>query len=660
MTGPRHALVLATQCDSMQPLPMLEEAARGLYSALTDPDLGGCVAALRDDEAMFVGRLSAAAIIGHLNAALDHARDRGAVLVVALLGHGFVVGSTTNLYLMAAESVEDDPRSAVDVSHWFGIAVNGALPGLIGIVDTCSSAGALPERQWLLGGQREGRTRLALLTAAGVGRAAFDLRMTMRLTALMRAGLPGGPERFDVQAARSWLKIGSVVELNGDPFHTGPLWLSHNRATWSAPLRTHRRSGPQRLRLALTAVPDGPPAPGKWSRLELAAVGRQLDAMPDSPEVHRAAQLADCLGVALGTEQFLREWLPDGLSTHRLRRAAAAASAMPGAADGGPELLDLLEGLALAYPQAEFSCRPQIARFVAALGSDAGKDLAALAGSPWAQQIGLTHVNDAVEWATQRSSSARLRLVVSLHASLNGSWPEVVEAWLLLDGQVHTKLRLPCAAKDRAGVELAIARAADEAEREAAALGLPLQRVDVAVPTHLLPGWRPERVKRGEWLGVRFDVVTRWSERLSPPEDMHWILGTARARLMNTRAGTAPIGWLGGGEAGDLADLEERLAGGAFDAAVVVDARPVELARLLPLLLAHVPIVLWADGAKPVDPACRDALDRCWPRMPAELLDAYRRQWRREPAAVIADLRAVWDDLEWLAFCTTYQGGEST
>lgn len=664
----RHLLVLGSHCEHMAPLLLLERAAADLHGALADPALGACLPGLPGGRSLCVGLLTAEQVHAEIRAAIEHAEQVGATLVLVLLGHGFVPGSTNDLHLMVAGSREGDTLSSVSVSKIFGDAVDRlGLNGVIGIVDTCSAAGAIPELSRLLQGNVAGRTRVALLMASAVQQSAVEFRLARGLAGLLRAGVPGGDRTLDVPTVHRELtrtKDGRrLVKFDYDGSLPGPaLWLGHNRRHGGG---TVGPSGRAVLTEALGKLSPSRAVPAEWSTAALQDLRTELLAAPPSPGTVWTLRVIDSLLVAMRTTELLHAVLPTALDTPTLRRAMAAAGvSLPGNANGATDdVAELVERVALWYPASDETCRAQVARFVTALVASAGKafDLPEIA--KWAKAVQATiQVNDAVIWAKELTRTKRLRLIVSLHASNTGDWPEMLETWLLLDGRLDDdgRGRIPCTA-DRAGVEAAIVTAVDRAENRAEALDLPLDRIDVAVPSKLLLEWQPEKIERGEWIGTDFTVVMRWSERLNPPREVRRLNRSAVRRLKNidTHVGGAPVAWLDHLDATDLAALHDKLVRGTYRGAVALDRRPANGERLFSLLLAHVPILLWPQ------PTCenpfpdRDCLDDYWDRMPDELILAYRREWQDEATEPVAKLRAVWDDKEWLAFCRSYQRGTS-
>lgn len=114
MTGPRHALVIGAQCPDLGLLEELEEAARALHDTLTAPWAGGCEKDPPGRSTLLCGgAVTRAEVEAAIRAAALGAGEAGAVLVVALLGHGMASG--TGLHFMAGDSLAEAPLTAVDV-----------------------------------------------------------------------------------------------------------------------------------------------------------------------------------------------------------------------------------------------------------------------------------------------------------------------------------------------------------------------------------------------------------------------------------------------------------------------------------------------------------------------------------------------------------------
>jgi hypothetical protein len=145
MMSRRHLLVVASQCRNMRRLQRLDEAAHSLADAFLDATGGACDAALPDGRFLLSGELTSKEITEAIESAIRHASWREATLVLALLGHGFAAGSSTRLYFMGYDSQEQVGLDAVDVQSLLLKAVDHVgVNGVIGVIDTCMAAGAVP------------------------------------------------------------------------------------------------------------------------------------------------------------------------------------------------------------------------------------------------------------------------------------------------------------------------------------------------------------------------------------------------------------------------------------------------------------------------------------------------------------------------------------
>ncbi|MEV0038359.1 hypothetical protein [Streptomyces sp. NPDC050804] len=724
MTGPRLLLVVAPQNSAMGTLTELENAARELSATLMAGGLGGCEASPGTPlplPLLYGPGLTQARIEAAVRAAIGRAGETGATLVLAFLGHGITPGSQPTLYLMAGDSRPDTLSTAVNVSELLVQAVEEpGVDGVIGIVDTCHAAGAVPDLKALGSGVRGGRTRLSLLMSSQTGQEAYDLAFSRRLDELLRRGLPGEGAFVGISAAKEALRrtvTGQDVvslEHDGDHFAAEPLWLARNAC--------HRDTegpgpvGAEELRGALDAAGLDGAWPAEWT---LPAVGELRDRVRDRirkdqeerggqgeqgaagagprPPLVRALQVVDGLRICLVTHSFLTSWMGGALTTERLRRALPALPAdtrrrLP--ESSGTELLrDLLESLILRVPRVGGSRTAPLARFVAALALDASLDLTAPEAVAWAESTGARiELNDAREELGRGVAARRMRLVIGLHATVADGWPESLGLWLLDGGQVCERTELPCVPAQNA-VEAGLGEAIGWARRHARLRGSPLRQVDIAVPAGLLTRWKPEETDFGVRLGVHHDVVLRWSHRLNPPAHLWWINDHARSgleRMASRAAKTAPVDWLSERETGRPQELGDRLRSGAYTRALALGHRPAQLEQVMELLLAYAPIVVWPDGDGEFTAAERTVVDTFWDRLPAELAEAYRRRWRDGPgprgpedgpgdelhagsgggsggglgsvpadpeSGRLADLRTVWHDLEWLDFCAWLEGG---
>ena len=665
MTIRRHVLIVAVQYDHDPTLTaLIVPAADELRRALTDPTLGACHPGLPNGSAILTGNnLTADDIRIGIRAAIEHANEHDATLVLALLGHGFVPGQDPTLYLMASKSPAEIRPSSVNVRELLVEAADmPRVNGVIAIVDTCTAAGVTPDIAQLTAGIRAGKTRCSLLMASALHQTAYDLRLSRQIVSVLRTGISGTGPTLTIAAildrVRERLSGQDTVSMNydGDPLAEENLWLARNRRHGIA--RPGRVADPAVDQLGELLEELALPAELARDRSTagLDELRRQLEVQAWSMERELALKTVDNLQVVARTTLFLRGNLAHALGHSTLRRAAhiARIPALPADLVGDAAVL---AHLALSHPTSEPDCRLQLARFVTALVVESGGELDDVWLRSWADAVdALAELNTAFEAMRGRQATRRLRLIVSLHASVAGDWPETVTAWLLRDGEPYQQYEFECA-PDREGVETSLVDAMDWAIEHADDLGLELRHVDVAVPTALMVRWRPEEVRYHQKLGLDYLVSMRWSNRLKPNRTMVRAIHHASRRLAELTADNpgAPVDWLDGPALDDLAQLRDHLANGRYRRALGLGERPRNPHDLLELLLMHSPILLWPQTVEEFSPDRRECVTKCWHLLPDELLNSYRLQWSGDDAGDIADLRAVWDDAEWLAFCRRIQ-----
>ncbi|MET7780071.1 hypothetical protein ABZT28_30675 [Streptomyces sp. NPDC005388] len=683
MTASRLLLVVAPQNTAMGHLDNLEDAARALGKVLEQDDLGHCSPALAGGVALLYGTdVTQARIEAAVRAAARRAGDVGATLVLAFLGHGMAPRGRSELYVLGADAQPDVLSTAVNVGHLIvQAAEQPGVNGVIGLVDTCHAAGAVPDVKALVAGVRGGRTRVSLLMSSGAEQEAYDLVFSRRLAELLRQGIPGVGKHTGVSALREALRhvvTGQDVvslEHDGDHFAMQGLWLSRNPRHVGADRPGPGTLGAEDLRSALEAVGPVVAWPDPWTLQELDRVRHEIQRVKETGTgigpvalVHRAVHVVDGLRTCLVTQSFLTSWMGGRLTTQRLRKALptlpADVYALVPDTTGTALLTDLLELLVLRAPRVGDSRTVLLTSFVAALGADAALDLSASEVTTWADTCGARiEFNDALEDLSRGQAARRLRLVVSLHATVADDWPESLGLWLLDGGKVCERAEVACAPA-QAAVEAKLGEAVAWGRRHARLRRAPLRHVDIAIPTSLLLRWKPEETDFGVRLGVNHDVVVRWSMRLNPPAHLWWINDHARTGLerMSTCAAKAPVDWLAEQDAGQPQDLGDRLRAGRYTRAVAFAHRPVHLKQLMELLLAYVPVVLWPDANNGFSAADQVLLDMFWDRLPTELAEAYRRRWQGgsvAPSDRLADLRSVWHDLEWLDFCSWFDSHDA-
>lgn len=665
----RHVLVAAVQSDAAGDLPLLRGAAVQLRDVLLDSDIGDCKAGLPDGQALIYGRLTKVEIETHLHSAIDFAAREGATLILALLGHGFTPGADAELYLMARDSLDGVRHKAVDVGKLLiEAADNPAIEGVIGIIDTCNAAGAQPRASGLATGSRGGRTRLSLLMASAVGQQAYDFSLSRNLSDLLRAGLPDAGENLIfndlLKSLRSAIYEQDLISSSYDGDQSlDCLWLAHNMRAKATVFSVGSR-GTQQLIEALKMVKLERTNFGSGTAVNLHELLTELDEVSPSPDLIRVKRIVDNLIVAEKTISFIKSALVAKINTNGMRRALVALDISPSPVLIGPaevpliSVADFVEFVALNYPVSEGSCRSRMTRFVVYLAAEADLDPSDVSLQEWADSINASlALNDALASWQDAHAERRLRLIVSLHYALAGDWPEAVGAWLLYDNDFYRHRDFDCRPADKIGVEEALREAVDWGEAHALDLGTTLRRIEVAAPASKLLLWRPEEVEYGQRLGVNYDVLTRWSRRLesiSAARRMNMNAGK-RLREIAGMNGAGCINWLAAHQVAEPDRLHEQLRAGLYTRAIGLMDHPGDNASLLELLLLFTPIVLWPQVGS-VNAEHFRRVDASWELLPAGFVAAYRARWRAEDTGdPLADLRAVWDDREWLEFCGSLQ-----
>jgi len=666
---PRHVLVIGAQCAAMGRLDRLEESATLLHSVLVDPRFGGCLPGLPDGRSLFTGPELTGPRIGELvREGYRFAGERSAVLVVALLGHGFVPGTSGSLCYMGTDSQPEVREGAVEVGPLLRDAADrNGVHGVVCVVDTCHAGGAMPNPNELAGGVRGGSVRLNVLMSCGAAQPSVDLRLSRELADLLQRGraragqfIDTGTAAFAIRGRLPGQNVGHSV-LDGDPFAQEPLWLGRNVCHPGYTVGPRAGVPGPRARQALAAALaalDPPLGDGRLPNTldgAVALLGTLAD-RPADPMTQRAVRAAENLVIEFRTVDLLSGRLGGEISTAHLRRALGAAlTAEDGPPRGSPRptVPDAVDHLVYEHPVTDPDCRRRLTHFVVLLAQEAGQDPADPVVKQWAQSIDASvALNNALGLARAQRERQRLSLVVSLHASLTGDWPDSLDAWLLRDGDIigHEPFEAPD--NNRASVEDALDSAVIWAEDTADELGIDLHRVDVALPTARLLDWPPEEAGPDVRLGHQYAVVLHWSERLAPTRSLRRLRSVVKDRWeqMHHRTADVPLDWLDRRAVQDREQLYDELRKGRYRQGIGLLHHPGGDTSLVELLLKYTPVFLWPrDGDCRADwPSC---LDRYWPTLPVGLTQAYRRRWLGECGEPIADLRVVWDSGEWLAFC---------
>jgi hypothetical protein len=665
LTVRRHVLIVATQCHSQPWLSQLDGAAAGLDAVLRNGMVGACEPGLPDGRSLLTGRdLDADAVNALVRDSIRHAAGRSATLVLAFLGHGFVPGQDPTLYYMASNSRPDIRLEAVNVKTLLTEAADTPrINGVIGIIDTCHAAAGSINVSELTNGARRGSTRCHVLMASAVTQQAYDLRLSTVLARLLRSGLPGSTRAVTVSSLVPTLRrevLGQdTVELiyDGEKPAAHELWLARNVVHWVARPLVGQELAQASMLAGLVAGLGLPRALAEDLSLDgLRTLREALKPIGEGAE--RAVSIVDSLQVAKLTAMFLRAHLPTALGAVEFRRAFALTKIAP-VVTASFDHEAILTHVALRYPQPDRTSRPQVAKFVVALAMDAKQDTRARVFLDWAESIEATDaLSEARRLLEGRVLGDQLRLVISLHAVTPGkTWPETVLAWLQDRDDVVAQDQRDCL-ETRAGVELALLELVDWAVDYAYKHERSFAHIDIAVPTALLVDeWRPDDVMYIEALGDLFDVTVRWGDRLKRSNEMARAIVHATKRLADIAEVIPlppPVDWLDDQIVDDVGRLGAQLRAGKYRRAIALPRRPTDVTTM-PLLLTHSPIVLWPHGVDEFPAARRECLTACWHLLPDEFRVMYRKRRFGEVTGDAADLRAIWDDDEWLRFCRKFQ-----
>jgi hypothetical protein len=448
---------------------------------------------------------------------------------------------------------------------------------------------------------------------------------------------------------QSWLE--NVVDAALEDFPDDEVlsrWSGGEQRSLDAALG---RRGINALRAVLDQLQVSVPLPERWDRTALRMLRDSVIQVQDN-ESRLVLRMIDDLSDALSVTSLIRRYLRDGVTTGDMRRSLArtlptVAVEMHGEAAIHGDV-DYVERIALEYPARANDCRQYLVAF--ALRLDVCSDELARG---LRDEFDYAMVNDVRELVVAEERTDQVTMVVSLHSAFTDDWPEEVHAWLLeAGGSVSDRTDVQCLpTKD--GVEDALYEVLEWASARLG--GAPPRHIDVALPTSLLARWRPEEAAVPARLGIDHDVVVRWSHRLSPPP--HVRSGLRHAMKLMEEIQKAPfacVHWLEEIDVSDPVALIAALRDGRYRGALGLRFVPIGRTELLDLLLLYSPIVLWpSDECDRLDDIISDVTSH-WASLPVGFAQAYREKWHaqdRMTAPALADVLAVWDDMDWLRFC---------
>ncbi|ALG06266.1 caspase family protein [Kibdelosporangium phytohabitans] len=653
---PRHFLVVATQCDGEDHLPGLDTAAMQLSDMLAAPDLGAATGELLLHDA------NDTEIRQAVRAAADRAAAEGAVLILAFLGHGFLVGDST-LYYMAHNTEHDKPTGGIDIGALLGEVVQHlGIEGVLAVLDTCHSGAGVPDVSRIVGGVAQGRTDLAVLMSSAANQRSYDMAFTFALTRLVRTGIGGTAELLFtndlIPPLRASLTRQKPAQFVFGGENAGLLWLARNRThASSAILGSIGRLGRTELESALDAWDPGYPRPAGWSTASLGELRAVAALSTDFPAKH-VVRVVDAITLALSAADLIRTGFGE-VSTRTLRCAAQRARVFTQRLSGSALVVELLEQAALRVATVGGNPWQPLVELVTALAIETGTPACETRLREWAQSRGLVaELNDAYTALAATPTRSDPKLVLVATGKLAG-WPKSVRAWLLRPGTTTVPQKtFTCPRPSPTSAEQLVVRALAWAHSERRP-GENLRSVDIAVPTNVLADWNPREVDDGQYLlGARHSVLTQWNGRLQRGQLQRRMNDSARDavhRIDNDP--DVPIDWVTQADLRDVRELGRRLKLGGFPRAIGIDHRPANLTEVLDLLLQYSPVLLWPSAAGATDTTWQDEVRKRWDALPGEFTVAFREQANGRTTGLLS-VRTAWHDADWLEFCRWFDNRE--
>ncbi|WP_143671000.1 hypothetical protein [Streptomyces sp. b84] len=666
---PRNVLVVGAQCEGGARLEGLEDAARGLHAVLVDPKLGGCVD--RGVDSLLIGTsLGKSQVHEAVEQAAQVAQRDGGSLVLALLGHGEGAEGTP-LYFVTSGRKNAAPLSNLNVPSLLGDALNHpGLTGLVAIVDTCLSGGAVPATPVITAGRQEGNVRFSLLFAATAKEEAFDMRLSTELTRLIEEGLPSAGEVLKVDddlmeqlRERIHGQQPGRSLFDGGPYFGDALWLARNRAAF-----LNRTLGSIASKAVQNAVRRIDANLRLSTEIQLAAWLKENDQTANGgswPAVHRLREVQAELEVGRKTLNVANKVFGPGLTEDSLRLASMLAGLPLHLMQHEPPrtLRDVVEYAAHHGGTAAGQHRA-LAHLIAAMTHVTGHGNLPEDIVIWAQDLELTAtVNSRLHELNHQPHGEWAPRLVLVLADDGGERVVRVDAWLLFGQAVLGNQRFPCGPRNE-DLKSALAEAVAWVAPWANIAGKRLQYIDVAVPTLALLDCPPEeQVIRRQKLGINYTVTTRWSGLLTPPpgatvDDMLQVGEQLLVSLDDSNC-SGPK-WLRDEQLGSVEQLQEYLSNHGFGQQVwaLTSLPETDWDFVAQELLEHTPALVWPRqtdvGDKQVTKA---SVGKHWQALPQQIAHAYRQrlsgvgQSHDDDLGPLAAVRVAWHDNDWQMFC---------
>ncbi|MFI1763428.1 hypothetical protein ACH41H_15470 [Streptomyces sp. NPDC020800] len=666
---PRHVLVVGAQCEGGARLEGLEDAARGLHTVLVDPRLGGCVN--RGEDSLLIGTgLGKNRIEAAVEKAAQLARRDGGTLILALLGHG--EGSQgAALHFVTSGRRNDPPLMNVNVPSLLGDTLNHhGLNGLVAIVDTCLSGGAVPATPDVTAGRQQGNVRFSLFFAATAHELAFDMRLSTELTRLIEEGIPDAGDFLKVDAGLM-KRLGRRIPgqqpglstFDGGSCVGGDLWLARNHAiSVIGPLGPIARTA---LRAAVRRVDDNLLLSTEDEVVAWLKDNEQTADVGNRAAVQRLREVQAELEAGRKTLNVVSRVFGPVLTEESLRLVGVLASLPPDFVRHEPPrtLRDIVERAA-HHGSTHGGQQRALAHVVAAMAHVTGhRDQLPAEVVAWAQDLELTAVvNSRLRDLHQQPHGDQAPRLVLVLADDGGESVVRVDAWLLFGRAVLDSRRFPCGTGDK-GLKGAMAEAVAWAMPWANIAEKALHRIDVAAPTLVLLDSPPEEhVVRKQKLAVNYTVTTRWSGLLTPPtgatvDDMLQAGEQLLASLDDSRC-CGPK-WLEIEQLRTVDQLQEHLSNHGFGQQVwALSSLPEsDWDFVAQELLEHTPALVWPRQKDVNDEVVVQAtVGKHWQALPQQIAHAYREHLSGagqsdDDLGPLAAVRAAWHDRDWHAFC---------
>ncbi|WP_370942535.1 caspase family protein [Amycolatopsis sp. cg5] len=242
--GERLALVIASQCDSLNRLSFLPKAAHEVAEALLDPEIGGCVPAAG------TGTLIDPTMVELDDALVDafeRASDNESTLFLALVGHGDYAADDFYFLTRDAQYPPDSRKSYLLAQRIKELLSRySLLDGLVILLDTCHAgiAAVQAAERWSRIVGAAGK-RFEVLTASD-DRTAANGCFSLSLAKILRSGHPSLGERLRCPDLKRVISghcpAQTAVHLAFDGTWLTPkgdegLWLARNTSEAWQPLR---------------------------------------------------------------------------------------------------------------------------------------------------------------------------------------------------------------------------------------------------------------------------------------------------------------------------------------------------------------------------------------------------------------------------------------